>query len=297
MWQTVAASLLIVGVFVGGYLYTTVYPPLAQVDAQQLQAMAVINMLAGFVILTAVMSYVTATAERAEADLSIEHRKSEALLNNVMPTAIAARLKQGATSIAENFPDASVLFADLVGFTPLAQRLRPDQLLDLLDGLFSCFDELVDKYGLEKIKTVGDAYMVAAGIPVPRPDHAEAIANLALDMRAASISYSQSRGVPLHLRLGISSGAVVAGVIGKRRFLYDLWGDSVNTAARMEEQGRSDEIQVSEATEHLLRGKFVLKERGIVEIKGKGPMRTYWLEGGLTREQELAQQRTSTSRT
>jgi len=277
-WHMVAIWLLIMGVFVGGYLYTEAYPPLAEVDALQLQVMAVINMLAGFVMLGVVMFYVTATAERAEADLAVEHRKSEALLNNVMPTVIAARLKQDQATIAENFPDASVLFADLVGFTPLAEQLSPDHLVQLLDGLLSRFDELVDKYGLEKIKTVGDAYMVAAGVPIPRSDHAEAIADLALEMRAASVNYSHSRGIPLQLRLGISSGAVVAGVIGRRRFLYDLWGDTVNTAARMEEHGRSGEIQLSEATERLLHGKFVMKERGLVEIKGKRPMRTYWLE-------------------
>ena len=152
----------------------------------------------------------------------------------------------------------------------------------MLDDVFSHFDALVDRYHVEKIKTIGDAYMVAAGVPLPRPDHAEALANLALEIRDTLATYNQQRDTQLQVRLGISSGAVVAGVIGKRRFLYDLWGDSVNTASRMESYGAPGEIQISEATETLLRDKFAIEARGSVAIKGKGTMKTYWLKGRLT---------------
>jgi class 3 adenylate cyclase len=282
--ESIFTAVIMAGVTAWAYQYTLTHPPLAQIDPIQLNFLSIINMLAGFVVLIAGMYYIVDIAERAEVNLEIEHRKSETLLNNVLPTAIAARLKQDSTTIADSFSEASVLFADIAGFTPWAQRIPPDRVVSILNDMFSRFDELVDKYHLEKIKTIGDSYMVAGGIPLPRPDHAEAIALFALEMREMLATYNQQLDTKLQLRIGISSGPVVAGVIGKRRFLYDLWGDSVNTASRMESHGAAGEIQISEDTEYLLRGKFSIEERGIVEVKGKGPMKTYWLKGPLIAE-------------
>lgn len=279
--ESIFAATSIAAVTVWAHQYTLTHPPLAQVDTLQLNLLSIFNLIAGFVIIIAGMYYIVDIAERAEVNLEIEHRKSEALLNNVLPTAIAARLKQDSTTIADSFSEASVLFADIVGFTSFAQHIPPDRVVSMLNDLFSRFDELVDKYRLEKIKTIGDAYMVAAGIPLPRPDHAEAIAMFALEMLDRLADYNQQLDTKLQVRIGISSGPVVAGVIGKRRFLYDLWGNSVNTASRMESHGAAGEIQISEDTECLLRGKFSIEERGIVEVKGKGPMKTYWLKGPL----------------
>jgi class 3 adenylate cyclase len=236
----------------------------------------------GFGLNSVILWFWASVAERAEAALEVERAKSDALLHNVLPDAIATRLKTEGGGIADRFEEASVLFADIANFTPFAQALPADRVVALLDDIFTRFDALVDARGLEKIKTVGDAYMVAAGIPASRPDHAEAIARLALDMQRAWDEYVQEASLDLQLRIGINSGPVVAGVIGRRRFLYDLWGDAVNTAARMESYGRPGEIQVTEATYRLLRDQFDFEERGLIEIKGKGPMRTYFLQGRVT---------------
>jgi len=206
------------------------------------------------------------------------NQANEDLLNNVLPRPIATRLKQAPITIADGFQNASILFADLTGFTRLSSKLAPDDLVQMLDTIFSRFGGLVDQYGLEKIKTIGDEYMVASGIPIPRDDHAQALANFALAMRDSLDEHNQIAGINLQLRIGLNSGPVVAGVIGKRRFLYDLWGDSVNTASRMESHGIPGEIQVTEATRDLLDGRFSFIDRGLIDIKGKGPMRTYLLQ-------------------
>jgi class 3 adenylate cyclase len=172
-----------------------------------------------------------------------------------------------------------VLFADLVGFTPLSASLTPAEVVTMLNGVFTAFDDLVDSAGLEKIKTIGDAYMVAAGVPTPRPDHAAAIADLALAMKAELARLRAEVDTPLEIRIGLDTGPVVAGVIGKRKFIYDLWGDAVNTASRMESHGVPGEIHVSEAAWRILRESHLLRERGVIEVKGKGPMRTFFLEG------------------
>ena len=222
--------------------------------------------------------YALYLAQQAEEALALEHAKSEALLNNVMPTVIANRLKEDHGTIADDFANASILFADLAGFTPMSATLSPAELVNLLDTIFSRFDELVDQYGLEKIKTVGDEYMVASGIPTPRDDHAEALAHFALAMRDSLSEFNQRNNTDLQIRIGLNSGPVIAGVIGKRRFLYDLWGDSVNTASRMESHSIPGKIQISEATRQLLDGKFTVEDRGVIEVKGKGSMQTYFLE-------------------
>jgi class 3 adenylate cyclase len=214
--------------------------------------------------------------ERYRRQVFVERGRSERLIRNVLPEAIAERLKGDERRIAEHFPEATVLFADLVGFTPLAERLTPEQLVAALDDIFSEFDDIADRHGLEKIKTIGDAYMVVGGVPAPRADHARAIAEMALDMRAAIAGRQVADGTRLALRIGIHTGPVVAGVIGKRKFIYDLWGDTVNLASRMESHGVEGGIQVTEATRLRLGDAFRFEERGVT-VKGKGEVRTFLL--------------------
>jgi guanylate cyclase len=210
----------------------------------------------------------------------VEQAKAESLLLNILPQSIADRLKAEPRRIADQFDSASILFADVVDFTPLSERLPPAEVVGLLDHLFSHFDDLAERYGLEKIKTIGDCYMVAAGVPTPRPDHARALALMALDMQAAMRSVDAEIGqLGLELRVGINSGPVVAGVIGRKRFLYDLWGDAVNTASRMESHGSSGRIQITRATKELLEDEFVCEPRGTIPVKGKGEVEVWYLVG------------------
>jgi guanylate cyclase len=215
----------------------------------------------------------------ALAALRDEQDKSELLLVNILPRAIAERLKAASQTIADHHDSASILFADVVDFTPLAQRLPPAEVVGILDQLFSRFDALVERHGLEKIKTIGDCYMAAAGVPDPSHDHARRAALLALDMRETVASSAVGDGFGLELRIGINSGPVIAGVIGSKRFLYDLWGDAVNTASRMESQSTPGAIQITRATYGLLKDEFACERRGTIEVKGKGPMETWYLVG------------------
>jgi class 3 adenylate cyclase len=215
--------------------------------------------------------------------LDLERARSERLLRNVLPETIAERLKDPAAHVADHFEQATVLFADLVGFTPLAAGLRPAELVSTLDEVFSAFDDIADRHGLEKIKTIGDAYMVVGGVPVGRHDHASAVAEMALGIKGV-IEARRFHGHQLTIRIGIHSGPVVAGVIGKRKFLYDLWGDTVNTASRLESHGVPGGIQVSAATYELLRTTYRLTSRGEIAVKGKGEMPTWMLEGRLQRD-------------
>jgi adenylate cyclase len=204
----------------------------------------------------------------------------EDLLLNILPGEIAERLKGARRAIADHIEEASILFADVVDFTPLSGRLPPSEVVGLLDRLFSEFDELADRHGLEKIKTIGDCYMVAAGVPSPRPDHAHALVHMALGMRECMARYARDDdGGSLQLRIGINSGPVVAGVIGRRRFLYDLWGDAVNMASRMESHGLPGKIQITRATWELVRDEFICEPRGTVDVKGKGRVETWYLLG------------------
>lgn len=215
--------------------------------------------------------------KKAQAALRIEQEKAERLLLNILPEAIAQRLKQQEGSIADSFDEVSVLFADIVGFTQLSSRIEPTELVNLLNEIFSAFDHLAERHGLEKIKTIGDAYMVVSGLPMPRADHAEAIAEMALDMQQAAIKFSKTNDIDINIRIGINSGPVVAGVIGIKKFIYDLWGDTVNVASRMESQGIPGCIQVTSFTYKLLYHKYHFEERGIIQVKGKGEMTTYLL--------------------
>src|SRR5829696_4579420 len=222
------------------------------------------------VSLVALMLLVTFARGRDTAQARVE-----ALLLNVLPEEVAERLQAEPNAIADDFDDASILFADVVDFTPLASQLDAREVVGMLDLLFTTFDELVDRYEVEKIKTIGDCYMVAAGVPRPRPDHAHALAGLALEMKDCARTCVP--GSDMRLRIGISSGPVVAGVIGRRRFLYDLWGDTVNMASRMESHGTSDEIQITRPTWELLRDDFVTEPIGLVDVKGKGEVETWRL--------------------
>ncbi len=211
--------------------------------------------------------------------LQIEQQKSEKLLLNILPKPIADRLKKGARTIADSFPEATVLFCDLVGFTELCAGISATELVEQLNEIFLAFDLLTESHGLEKIKTIGDAYMLVGGLPTPRPDHVESVANMALDMLEAITDLNRKTKATFRIRVGIHTGPVVAGVIGKNKFNYDLWGDAVNVASRMESHGAPDRIQVSEITYQRIKDKFMFEERGLIEIKGKGKMVTYWLTG------------------
>ncbi|MBD1923739.1 adenylate/guanylate cyclase domain-containing protein [Microcoleus sp. FACHB-831] len=219
--------------------------------------------------------------EQAIEQLADSAQKSEQLLLNILPEAIAKQLKQNPGAIAEQFNEVTIMFADLVGFTPLSARLKPIELVNLLNQIFCTFDALAQQLGLEKIKTIGDAYMVAAGLPIPRADHAEAIADMALAMQAAIERLRTEGGVNVQIRIGINTGIVVAGVIGTKKFIYDLWGDAVNIASRMESSGQAGSIQVTEATYERLKDKYVFQKRGAIKVKGKGEMVTYWLVGSF----------------
>jgi adenylate cyclase len=208
-----------------------------------------------------------------------EHARSERLLLNVLPEAVAARLKKEEGIIADACPSVTVLFADIVGFTPLSERLSAKDVVAFLDRVFARWDALAAVHGVEKIKTIGDAYMVAGGIPLPRDDHAEAIAELALQMGPEVKRLAADSGLELEVRIGIDTGPVVAGVIGRAKFIYDLWGDTVNTASRMESHAQPGTIQVTERAYQCLRERYELHPRGTIEVKGKRPMTTYLLLG------------------
>jgi len=216
-------------------------------------------------------------------ELEAEQAKSESLLHAMLPAGIVDRLKLGETSIADRFTEATVLFADLVGFTPLTLELPATEIIELLEGLFSYFDSLILKYAVEKIRTIGDNYMVASGVPLPRPDHAQALARMALDMSNYIHSRPVHRDKKVDFRIGINSGPLIAGVIGDKKYQYDLWGDTVNTASRMESSGTAGKIQITRATYDLIREEFVCEPRGKVPVKGKGELETWYLVGAKSR--------------
>ncbi len=216
---------------------------------------------------------------RAQEALKVEKEKSEELLLNILPAPIATRLKEHpGLMIADGFESATVLFADIVGFTDLCGRISPVQVVGLLNRIFLMFDALAEKYGLEKIKTIGDAYMVVGGLPVPRPDHVAAVAEMAIDLRDVMAKFRTYEGWPIAIRIGLDTGPVVAGVIGKKKFSYDLWGDAVNVASRMEASGVAGKIQVTAEVYNQLRDRYTFELRGTIDVKGKGPMLTYWLQ-------------------
>jgi adenylate cyclase len=232
------------------------------------------------VLLFTVMFYAFRQVARAEATAEREHQRSEGLLVNILPPKVAERLKdRPETTIADAYPEASILFADMGGFTARASDTTPEELVGFLNDVYTRLDSLVERHGLEKIKTTGDAYMVVSGVPEPLSDHAAPLAALALDIRDALTGLTDPKGRAVPVRIGIASGPVVAGVVGSRKFFYDVWGDAVNTASRMESTGQAGKIQVAPATRELLGERFAFEERGVVDVRGKGPMRTWWLLG------------------
>jgi class 3 adenylate cyclase len=241
--------------------------------------MLALNVVGTGAVAFTVLASFASQRNAALAALRVEQHRSETLIRNVLPSAIAERLKAGTGSIADHVECATIVFADVVDFTPLSQRLTPAEVVGTLDQLFSHFDTLVERHGLEKIKTIGDCYMAAAGVPDPCADHASRAALLALDMRAAVATSTIAGRDRIELRIGINSGPVTAGVIGTKRFLYDLWGDAVNTASRMESNGTPGEIQITRATYELLKDGFDCRPRGTIPVKGKGEMETWYLVG------------------
>ncbi len=230
-----------------------------------------------FLALVGIINIFRRQSQKAQLLLERELKKSEGLLLDVLPPSIASRLKSGERTIAELFSDVTVVFADIVGFTALAASLPPDKVVWLLDTIFSTFDEITHKYKLEKIKTIGDCYMAVGGLPEPMPDHAEAVARAALEMDYELSQISLLTGFMLDIRIGIHTGTVIAGVIGTKKITYDIWGDTVNVASRMESHGEAGKIHCSEEVFQQLRHVFTFEERGIIEVKGKGAMKTYFL--------------------
>jgi class 3 adenylate cyclase len=266
-------SLLVAGLFVAagvGVGYQTLVPnqPAVQVLG---------DVTRDVVLFAAVL--LLGEAVRTRRALQREKERSERLLLNVLPAPIAARLEEQQDVIADRFPEVTVLFADLVDFTRRSQPSSPQQVVQVLDELFTAFDQLTRRHGLEKIKTIGDAYMVAGGLPTPRPDHAQAVADLALAMQMEVPRRADPNGRPLQVRIGIDTGPVVAGVIGTDKFSYDLWGDTVNTASRMESTGVAGCIQVTDRAYQRLRDSYRFQRRGLVAVKGKGELVTWFLVG------------------
>lgn len=231
-------------------------------------------------MVVATIWYALREISHAEAAMEAEYERSEALLANILPTAVADRLKNPAVDvIADSYPDASVLFADIADFTRRASQTDPGQLVEFLNEFYTGLDRLVERHGLEKIKTSGDSYMVVSGVPNARPDHLHALARLALDIADTIAELRDPLGRPVSLRIGLAAGPVVAGVVGNRRFFYDVWGDAVNLASRMESTGTQNRIQVPQDVYQRLSNDFVFEERGDVDVKGKGVMHTWFLVG------------------
>jgi adenylate cyclase len=275
-----------------GFLQDTIARP-NFLPMDLLSAFTVLNLTVVSSLVLFLLNYFIDKRNEAYRLLRIEEQKADRLLLNVLPEDIAAVLKDEEHTIAEHFEDASVLFADLVGFTPLSSQLSPVQMVELLNEIFTHFDIMVDKYGVEKIRTIGDNYMVAAGVPRPQPDHAQRLARLALDMcRYLEENWSpagfkdlpqagKSSRIPVRFRIGINSGPVIGGVIGKRKFVYDVWGDAVNIASRMESHGLPGKIQISQETHRRLCEEFKCQRRGTIKVKGKGDMETWFLEDSI----------------
>jgi class 3 adenylate cyclase len=257
--------------------------PIVEINRPAIRVVVELAVSFGALTLVLALAFAQRNAnDQAEAAVVAQKEKADRLLLNILPEAVAQRLKESSASIADGFDEVTVMFADLVGFTPLSQSMEPRDLVALMDRIFSEFDKVVEKLGLEKIKTIGDAYMVAGGIPTLRDDHAQAIAKMALEILPIIDAFSAPGGESLQLRIGIASGSAVAGVIGRKKFAYDLWGDTVNTASRMESHGEPGKIQVNENTYQRLKDEFEFIERGLVEVKGKGQIPTWYLVGHRT---------------
>ena len=253
-----------------------------------------VSAIAAGVMIVSTVWYALSEIQRAKNDMQREYERSEALLANILPTSVAARLKDPVTTIiADKYDDASVLFADIAGYTERASQTTPAELVLFLNRFYSEFDSLVERHGLEKVKTTGDCYMAVGGVPHHRPDHLKALARLALDLADVANGLTDLSGNQVPIRVGLSVGPVVAGVVGTRRFFYDVWGDAVNVASRMESTSVRGRIQVSPPVYERLKDEFVFEERGKVLVKGKGELHTWFLVGELEPEATLVGQSTS----
>ena len=266
-------------VFLGSGVAGEVLGNISPLPAWFTTTMLALNIAVGGTMVFTLLALFAKQRQDALRALQVAQDRAETLLLNVLPRSIADRLKADSQTIADQFSSASILFADVVDFTPFSERLAAAEVVGVLDHLFSHFDTLADRYGLEKIKTIGDCYMVAAGVPLPRPDHAQAITRMALDMVEAMRTSDDVGHLGLEIRVGINSGPVVAGVIGRKRFLYDLWGDAVNTASRMESQGTSGRIQITRSTYEIIADEFECEPRGTISVKGKGEMEVWYVLG------------------
>ena len=268
--ERIVYSCVVTGSLIALAIYGLLFPPLQPLSTTWSIAALIANLLGACLFIAITIYRFNRMVIEAEGALEAEHERSEALLLNVLPAKIAGRLKAGEKIIADHSGEASILFADIVDFTGKSARMEPEKVVELLNEIFSAFDRLTERHDLEKIKTIGDAYMVAAGLPEPRADHAQAIARLALDMMAAARTCSLHLGIDIQIRIGINSGPVVSGVIGYRKFAYDLWGDTVNLAARMESTCEAGRIQITEETRQRLGDDYAVESR-------KGLLETYYL--------------------
>jgi class 3 adenylate cyclase len=285
-WSRASLAGFLVLLVVSAAFETTLADAAPHIDAAARAGLFAMNLAGPSIAAFLALLYFTTERNRARAALAQEHQlleaeqaRSERLLLNILPATIAEQLRDGATTIAESQPDVSILFADIVGFTPLGDALGAHALVELLNEVFVVFDDLVEDAGLEKIKTIGDSYMVAGGLPTPRSGHLVALLELAIAMGEATTRVRRPAGEPLQLRIGVDCGPVVAGVIGHRKFSYDVWGNTVNTAARMESHGVPGRIQVTERVARAASPQFDFEPRTSVEVKGKGAMKTFLLVG------------------
>jgi adenylate cyclase len=283
--ERVSISIVVGAVAIGLQIILHIGVPLNINNVPATSLTFVVNVLGSSTLLYVIVFYAVRQFTRAEERAEREHERSESLLINILPPRVAERLKDRAGSeIADAYPEASILFADMAGFTARASDTAPEELVHFLNGVYTKIDGLVERHGLEKIKTTGDAYMVVSGVPEAQPDHAGALADLAIDVRDAVVGLVDPKGRAVPVRIGIASGPVVAGVVGTRKFFYDVWGDAVNTASRMESTGEAGKIQVAPTTRELLADRFEFEERGVIEVRGKGPMRTWFLIGRTPEE-------------
>ncbi|WP_408632964.1 adenylate/guanylate cyclase domain-containing protein [Mycolicibacterium mengxianglii] len=275
-----AGALAVLGAVLAVLLQIMVPPNVHNQPVWPLMASFVTSVAASCVLAFATVWYALREIARAEAAMEMEYERSERLLANMLPASIVERLKEpDRRAIADRYDDASILFADIAGFTERASDLPPCDLVAFLDRIYTAFDVLVDRHGLEKVKTSGDSYMVVSGVPEPRTDHVQALADLALDMASAAAGLIDPLGRDVPMRIGLAAGTVVAGVVGSRRFFYDVWGDAVNVASRMETTDQAGRIQVPGDVYERLKDEFILEERGDVPVKGKGVMHTWYLVG------------------
>ncbi|HLZ94249.1 MAG TPA: adenylate/guanylate cyclase domain-containing protein [Candidatus Dormibacteraeota bacterium] len=268
--------------FVGDLILAALLDSSVAHNVQPLPNVAILTLFALNIAGIGQLTLLAISYFRAQRDAA--ERRSEKLLLNVLPESIAARLRRGEEPIADHHDEISVLFADLAGFTVRSAQESPAETVAVLNEVFSAFDELVGRYGLEKIRTIGDSYMVSAGAPLKRPDHAQAICAFALDLQGAVVRLNADHGWDLSFRIGINCGPAVGGIVGREKFHYDLWGDTVNVASRMESHGLPDQIQVTEALYEKAKDEFAFTRRGYVEVKGKGPTLTYLLVGRRDRD-------------